>query len=180
MPAPKGRHRGQQSKDDQSNSVGAQQTAQNEYGPLEQTYDQCSIEARSWFYVSVLAAIAATITTIVMVIELIYFILTTDKAFLFVPTLSSMVTSMITGVITYLVFSQKRYANERVDSYADKINEKADEASNAEKMRDLIEVVLESHLSKEDQSYLIKEIISRRAFIGAPLATQRKDTELME
>jgi hypothetical protein len=38
----------------------------------------------------------------------------------------------------------------------------------------LIEIVLESHLSKEDQSNLIKEIIARKVLIPIPEMKQSK------
>lgn len=140
-----------------------------DYGPLEKTYGQCYIEARCWFYVSVIAAIVATITTIAIVIVIVQFILLKGlTSTTFTATLASVISSMINGVITYLVFSQKRYANERLDSYADRINKKMNEEANGEKIRKLIEIVLESHLSKEDQSSLIKEIISRKVLVSLP------------
>lgn len=140
-----------------------------DYGPLEKTYEQCSIEARCWFYVSIIAAVVATITTIVIVIIIVQFILLKGlTSTTFTATLASVISSMINGVITYLVFSQKRYANERLDNYADRINKKRNEEANGEKIRKLIEIVLESHLSKEDQSSLIKEIISRRVLVSLP------------
>lgn len=152
-------------------------SSQKMSGPLERTYEQCSIEAKSWFYVSVVAAIVATITTIVMVVIIVNFILLRGlTSATFTATLASVITSMINGVITYLVFSQKRYANERVDSYADKIKSKVDEEADGEKIRTLIEIVLDSHLSKDDQSNLIKEIIARKALLPVAEITQNKGT----
>ena len=72
------------------------------------------------------------------------------------------------------MFYQKRYANERMDNYADKISKKMNEELNGEKIRKLIEIVLESHLSKEDQSNLIKEIISRKVLVSIPEMKQKK------
>src|SRR5436309_3006487 len=110
--------------------------AQIDYKPLEKTYEQCYGEAQCWFYVSVIAAIVATITTIAMVIIIVNFILLKGlTSTTFTATLASVITSMINGVITYLVFSQKRYANERMDNYADKINKKMNEELNGEKVR---------------------------------------------
>lgn len=142
---------------------------QVDYRPLEKTYEQCDIEARCWFYVSIIAAVVATIITIAIVVIIVNFILLKGlTSTTFTATLASVITSMINGMITYLVFSQKRYANERMDNYADKINKKMNEELNGEKVRKLIEIVLESHLSKEDQSSLIKEIISRKVLVTIP------------
>ena len=139
---------------------------QIDYKPLEKTYEQCYAEARSWFHVSIISAIVATITTIAIVIIIVNFVfLRNMDSTTFISTLASVISSMINGVITYLVFSQKRYANERMDNYADKISKKMNEELNGEKVRKLIEIVLESHLSKEDQSNLIKEIISKKVLV---------------
>jgi hypothetical protein len=148
-----------------------------DYKPLEKTYEQCYMEARCWFYVSIVAAIVATITTIAIVIIIVNFILLKGlTSTTFTATLASVISSLINGVITYLVFSQKRYANERMDNYADKINKKMNEEANGEKIRKLIEIVLESHLSKEDQSSLIKEIISRKVLVPLPEIRQSRGT----
>jgi len=147
-------------------------------GPLERTYEQCYREAKSWFYVSVVAAIVASITMIVMIVIIVNAILLRGlTSVTFIATLASVITSMINGGITYLVFSQKRYANERVDSYADKINCKVNEEADGEKIRTLIEIVLESHLTKEDQSNLIKEIIARKALL--PVAEMRQNKGML-
>jgi hypothetical protein len=149
--------------------------AQVDYKPLEKTYEQCYGEARSWFYVSIIAAIVATATTIAIVIVIVNFIFLKGlDATTFIATLASVVSSMINGVITYLVFSQKRYANERMDNYADKISKKMNEELNGEKIRKLVEIVLESHLSKEDQSNLIKEIIARKVLVSIPEMKQSR------
>jgi hypothetical protein len=147
-----------------------------DYRSLEKTYDQCYIEARCWFYVSIIAAIVATITTIAIVIIIVNFILLNGlTSTTFTATLASVISSLINGVITYLVFSQKKYANERLDNYAEKINRKMNEEANGEKIRKLIEIVLESHLNKEDQSGLIKEIISRRVLVSLPEKRSSQD-----
>jgi hypothetical protein len=149
--------------------------AQVDYKPLEKTYEQCYDEARSWFYVSIIAAIVATVTTIAIVIVIVNFIFLKNlDSTTFMATLASVVSSMINGVITYLVFSQKRYANERMDNYADKISKKMNEELNGEKIRKLVEIVLESHLSKEDQSNLIKEIIARKVLVPTTEMKQSK------
>jgi uncharacterized membrane protein (DUF106 family) len=151
--------------------------SQHDYGPLEQTYMQCATEARWWFYVSIVAAIVAAVITLTIVCMIVNFILLKGlDSISLTATLTSIITSLINGVITYLVFSQKRYANERVDSYAERINRKASEEENGEKLRELIAIVLDSHLSREDQSNMIKEIISRKALIVAPEVKPNKGT----
>ncbi|GCE47041.1 hypothetical protein EI42_00565 [Thermosporothrix hazakensis] len=128
--------------------------------PLQIAYERCYIEARLWFYVSIVAAIIATFTTIALGVLIVNFVIwrgsTTSSL---VETLAAAVSSMINGVITYLVFSQKKYANERLDSYAYRISKMVDEDEDEERRGNLIGLVLSSHLSQEEQSKLIKEII---------------------
>jgi transcriptional regulator CtsR len=61
-----------------------------------------------------------------------------------------------------------------MDNYADKISKKMNEELNGEKIRKLVEIVLESHLSKEDQSNLIKEIIARKVLVPTTEMKQSK------
>jgi hypothetical protein len=153
---------------DRCNTSGGSEsrTALYSGSPLEQTYEQCYREARCWFYISTVTAIIATITTIAVVIIIVGFILLRGlTSSTFIATLASAITSMINGVVAYLIISQKRYANERLDTYADKMQRKANDEEDSEKIRRLVDIVLESHLSKEDQSNLIKEIIAQKALV---------------
>jgi hypothetical protein len=148
--------------------ISAVSLASDAGGPLERAYVQCYLEARYWFYVNIVAVIVATLVTLVVVGVIVQFVLFGSlSSSSLVATLASAVSSMINGVITYLVFTQKRYANERLDAYAQRISKKDREEGSEEKIRRLIAIVLDSHLSKEEQSELIKQIIARMALVSS-------------
>jgi len=79
------------------------------------------------------------------------------------------------------VYVKELLARFRMDSYTDKISKKMNEEIEGEKIRRLIEIVLESHLSKEDQSNLIKEIIARKVLVSIPdIKQDNKKNECMD
>ena len=68
--------------------------------------------------------------------------------------------SIITGTISALIFVGKRYADKNEKFYLIKLDERLNRKSN-EEIKDLVAIIMDSHLSRQVQSKLVESIIQQ-------------------
>ncbi len=129
--------------------------------PLRVKCKECHIEAKCWFYASLISAIIATLSIICLVALTVYFVLSKDIAssqIIKIMLVSGQ--SVITGAVTTLIFVGKRYADRNEKFYLLKLDERLHMKSN-EEVKDLINIIIDSHFDRQVQSELIQSIIKQ-------------------